>query len=70
MEEEGVAANDNAKEVVIKNCVPFTDCISEINNTQINDAKNIDAVMPLHNWIEYNVNYLKTSGSLWKCYRD
>ena len=49
MEEEGVSANDNAKEVVIKNCVPFTDCISEINNTQINDAKNIDAVMPLHN---------------------
>ena len=49
MEEEGVAANDNAKEVVIKNCVPFTDCISEINNTQINNAKNIDAVMPLHN---------------------
>ena len=70
MEEEGVSANDNAKEVVIKNCVPFTDCISEINNTQINNAKNIDAVMPLHNWIEYNVSYLKTSGSLWQCYRD
>ena len=70
MEEEGVSANDNAKEVVIKNCVPFTDCISEINNTQINNAKNNDAVMPLHNWIEYNVNYLKTPGSLWQCYRD
>ena len=30
-----VEANNNDKEVVFKNCAPFTDCIGEINNTQI-----------------------------------
>ena len=31
----------------IKNYVPFTNCISEINNTQIDNAKDIDIVMPM-----------------------
>ena len=35
--------------VVFKNCAPFTDCISEINNTQIDHAKDIDIVMPMYN---------------------
>ena len=26
--------------------------------------------MPTYNLIEYSDNYLKTSGSLWQCYRD
>ena len=38
-------ARDNSynvcREVVFKNCAPFTDCISEINNTQIVNAKYI-----------------------------
>ena len=48
----------------------FTDYISKINNTQIDNAKYIDVVMPTYNLIEYSDNYLKTSGSLWQCYRD
>ena len=56
------AGNDDAtrrldernKGVIFKNCAPLTDCISEINNTQIDNAKYIDAVMTLHNLIEYN----------------
>ena len=72
------AGNDDAtrrldernKGVIFKNCAPLTDCISEINNTQIDNAKYIDAVMTLHNLIEYSDNYLKTSGILWKNYRD
>ena len=36
------------KNTVIKNCAPFTDCISEINNTQIDNAKDIDTVMPVY----------------------
>ena len=72
------AGNDDAawrldernKGVIFKNCAPFTDCISEINNTQINNAKYIDVVMPMYNLIEYSDNYLKTSGSLWQYYRD
>ena len=46
--------------VIFNNCVPFTDCISEINNTQIDNTKYIDVVMPMHNLIEYSDNYLKT----------
>ena len=58
------------KEVLFKNCTPFTDCISEINNTQVDNAKDIGVVMPMYNLIEYNDNYSKTSGSLWQYYRD
>ena len=36
--EAGAAAN-NRKNIIIKNCVPLTNCISEINNTQKNNAK-------------------------------
>ena len=53
------------KEVVFKNCVPFIDCTSEISKSQIDNAKNIDVIMPMYNLIEYSDNYSKTSGSLW-----
>ena len=39
------------KKVVFKNCAPFTDYISELNNTQIDNAKDIHVVMPVHNLI-------------------
>ena len=51
---QGVAANNTNKEVIFKNCGPFTNCISEINNTQIDNAKDIDIVMPMYNLIEYS----------------
>ena len=62
----GAATNNAAKKVIFKNCVPFTDCISKINNTQIDDAEYIDIVMSMYNLIEYSDNYSKTSGSLWQ----
>ena len=65
-----VPADKVDKEAVFKNCPPFTDCISEINNTQIDNAKEIDVVMPMHNLIDYINNYSEVSGSLWQCYRD
>ena len=61
---------NNGIEVVFKNCAPFTGCISEINNIQIDNDKDIDVVMPIYNLIEYGDNYSKTSRSLWQCYRD
>ena len=57
-------ADERDKGVTFKNCAPFTNCISEINNTQIDNAKDIDIVMPMYNLIEYSDNYAKTSGSL------
>ena len=63
-------ANNTDKIVIFKNCVPFTNCISKINNTQIDNAECIDIVMPMYNLIEYSNNYSKTSGSLWKYCKD
>ena len=62
-------ADERDKSVAFKNCAPFTNCISEINNTQVDNAKDIDTVMPM-NLIEYSDNYAKTSGSLWQYFRD
>ena len=62
----GAAANNTNKKVIFKNCAPFTDCISKINNTQIDNVEYIDIVMPMYNLIEYSDNYSKTSGSLWQ----
>ena len=62
---DAAAANNTNKKVILKNCAPFTNCISKINNTQIDNAEYIDIVMPMYNLIEYSDNYLKTSGSLW-----
>ena len=56
--------------VIFKNCAPFTKCISRINNTDIDNAHDIDIVMPMYNLIEYSDNYSKTSGSLWQYYKD
>ena len=45
------------KGVIFKNCVPFTDCISEINNAQIDSRKHLDVVMSMYNLIEYKKAY-------------
>ena len=67
---QGAAANNTNKKVIFKNCAPFTYCISEINNMQIDNAKDIDTVMPMCNLIEYSDNYAKTTGSLWQYCKD
>ena len=58
-------SDERDKDVASKNCAPFTNCISEINNTQIYNCKDIDIVMPLYTLLEYSDNYAKTSGSIW-----
>ena len=64
------AANNTNKKVIFENCAPFTNCIREINNTQVDNAKDIDIVMPMYNLIEYSDNYAKTTGSLWQYCKD
>ena len=44
---------NNRKIIIIKNCAPFTNCTSEINNTQIDKAKDIDIETPMYNLIEH-----------------
>ena len=62
----GTDATNNNKKVIFKNCALFINCISEINNVQLDNAKNLDTVMPMYNLIEYSDNYSKTSRSLWQ----
>ena len=66
----GAAANNTNRKVIFKNCAPFTNCISEINNTQIDSANDIDIVMTMYNLIEYSDNNAKTTGSLWQYCKD
>ena len=48
----GAAVNNTNKKVIFKNCAPFARCITEINNTQVNDAQKINVVMPMYNLAE------------------
>ena len=62
-------AKNTNKKVIFKNCAPFTNCVSEINNTEVDNAKDIDILMLMYNLIEYSKNYSKTSGSLWQYFK-
>ena len=52
-------ADERDKGVTFKNCAPFTKCISRIDNTDIDNAQDIDIVMPVYDLIEYSDNYKK-----------
>ena len=65
------AINDERdKAAIFKNCAPFINCKSEINNTEIDNAKDIYIAMSMYNLIKYSDNYSKTSGSLWQYDKD
>ena len=66
-------ANNNVldeKKLFFKNNAPFINCISKINGTKIDNAEDLDVLMPMYNLLEYSKNYEKTTGSLWNYYRD
>ena len=58
------------KRLAFKNNALFSSCNSQINNTLIDNAENLDIVMPMYNLIEYRKNYRRITGSLWNYYRD
>ena len=58
------------KSVAFINNAPFINCISKINGVKIDNAEDLDVVMPMYNLLEYSKNYKKTTGSLWNYYRD
>ena len=62
--------DERNKGVIFKNCAPFSKCIRRINNTDKDNAQNIDFVMPMYDLIEYSDNYSKTSWRLWQYYKD
>ena len=57
-------ADERNKKITFKNCAPFTGCISEMNYTQVDNAKDLGVLMPMYNLIEYGDNYAKTSGCI------
>ena len=56
--------------LILKNNAPFVSCITRINNELIEDADDLDIVMPIYNLLEYSKNFRKTIGSLYNYYRD
>ena len=67
------AENDIARRnrpLILKNNAPFVSCITRINGELIEDADNLDIVMPMYNLLEYSKNYRKIIGSLYNYYRD
>ena len=65
-----VVGADNNTKVAFKNCVPFRECRTEINETFVDNGEFIIIAMPMYNLIEYSDNYSDTSGSLWQFKRD
>ena len=61
--------NTNTK-VAFKNCAPFKECRTEINETFVDETEHINIAMPMYNLTEYSDNYSDTSGSLWQFKRD
>ena len=61
---------DANTKVAFKNCAPFTKCVTHLNDEHVDNADNLDIVMPMYNLIEYSNNYSDTSGSLWHVKRD
>ena len=62
--------NKRNKNLAFKNNAPFINCISKINGIKIDNAEELDVVMPMYNLLEYSKNYRKTTGGLWNYYRD
>ena len=49
---QGTALNNRNKKITFKDCAPYINCITQINNTQVDDAHDIDEVMPMYNLLK------------------
>ena len=58
------------KFLAFKNNAPLINCTAKINNILIDNAEDLDVVIPMYNLLGYSVNYRKTTGSFWNYYRD
>ena len=63
-------ANKKNKNLAFKNNAPFINCLLKINGVKIDNAEDLDVVIPKYNFFEYSKNYRKRTGSLWNYYRD
>ena len=58
------------KSVAFKNNALFINCISKIHGIEIDNAEDLDVVIPMYNLLEYSKYYRKTTGSSCNYYRD
>ena len=65
-----ISRGNNNTKVAFKNCAPFKNYRTQINETFIDDAEHIDFAMPMYNLIEYSDNYSDILGYLWQFKRD
>ena len=63
-------ANKRNKNLAFKNNGPFINCIPKVNGKKIDNAEDLDVVIPMHNLLEYSKIYRKTTGSLRNYYKD
>ena len=47
----------DGKKLVFKNNAPFANCITKTNNIKIDNAEDLDVIMPTYNLLEYSKNY-------------
>ena len=64
------SANNSNRKVIFKHFAPFEKCVTVINNTQVDNAQDIDVVLEMYNFLEDSDNYVKTSASLYHCCKD
>ena len=57
--------NNAKKKLTFKNNAPFRSRISKINNSFIDNAEDLDIVMPMYSLLEYSNHYSITLGNLW-----
>ena len=65
-----VTGGDTNTRAALKNCAPFTKCVTHINDEHVDNADNLDIAMPMYNLIEYSDICSDTWGSLWQFKRD
>ena len=54
-------ANKRNKNLAFKNNAPFINCISKIDEVKIDNAEDLDVLMPMYNLLEYSKNYKKNN---------
>ena len=53
-----------------KNYAPFTKCTTHLNDEHVDNANDLEIIMPMYKLIECRDNYSDTSGRLWQFKRD
>ena len=58
------------RKVSLKNSTTFFNCTLKINSQLIEDAQDLDIVIPMYNLLYYSKKFRKTAGSFFNYYPD